>query len=273
MKHNRQLYSVAAFLSIAFSSSLNAASLPQLPKPYISRALHAVVLPIDDSVRKAFNLNPKDSDHGVVIVSVEPNGFAAKQGLVPGDVVGRVHGKKFRTPVELDEIITYHVKHKHPHTLISYHRAGKVYNIQPDITLDLLNLAIDVATVGSWSSWTTGYSFSYTEWYSSYPTTYWSESYTSSAAIIYEADHSKAFYDEYIENDHDHDGIIDVEDTDYVDTADDDIDDDGVLDNADDDIDGDGIDNAQDNDDDGSGYADDDPADDSGDESSVEEEQ
>ena len=272
MQNNRYSYIIVTLGSVMLSSTVSAGGLPQLPKPYISRALHAVVLPIDASVRQAFNLNPKDSDHGVVIVSVEPKGFAAKQGLVPGDVIGRVHGKKFKTPIELDEIITYHVKHKHPHTLISYHRAGQVYNIQPDLTLDLLNLAIDVATVGSWSSWTTGYSFSYSEWYSSYPTTYWSESYTSSAAIIYEADHSQAFYDEYIENDHDHDGIIDCEDTDYVDNADDDIDDDGVLDNADDDIDGDGIDNAHDSDDDGSGYNDDDPADDSSNESSGEEE-
>ena len=57
----------------------------KLPPPYVSRALDAVLLPIDDQVRKAFMLSPKDT--GVLVLSVEPNGVADKQNIMPGDVI------------------------------------------------------------------------------------------------------------------------------------------------------------------------------------------
>lgn len=62
-----------------------------LPKPYVSPALYAVLLPITAEVRKAFRLGKKAA--GVVVVSVDPGGTGELYGLEPGEVVTKLDGK------------------------------------------------------------------------------------------------------------------------------------------------------------------------------------
>lgn len=61
-----------------------------LPKPYVSPALDAVLLPITAEVRKAFRLGKKAA--GVVVVSVDPGGTGELYGLEPGEVVTKLDG-------------------------------------------------------------------------------------------------------------------------------------------------------------------------------------
>ena len=236
-----------------------AGDLPKLPKPYVSRGLRAVVMPIDQAVRTAFNLS-KHSRRGVVVVSVEPNGLAAREGFVPGDVIDRVHDRKFRSPIEMDEILAYWAKHNRPEAKISYYRAGKRHHKQPKLAWDLFSLAIDLATVGRWASWTSGYGFSYADYYA-YNSSYMTQSYSSSWTTISTTIESKAFNDEYIVDDQDHDGIPDAQDTDddndgIPDVQDTDEGNDGIDDAAEQDSDMDGTPDAQDADDDNDGTPD-----------------
>lgn len=76
-----------------------------LPKPYVSPALDAVLLPITAEVRKQFRLGKKAA--GVVVVSVEPGGTGELYGLEPGEVVTKLDGKIIRRPVDIDSSIRY----------------------------------------------------------------------------------------------------------------------------------------------------------------------
>jgi hypothetical protein len=79
-----------------------------LPKPYVSPALDAVLLPITAEVRKEFKLGKKAA--GLVIVSVDPGGVGELYGLEPGEVITELDDKALRRPVDLDSMIRYKLK-------------------------------------------------------------------------------------------------------------------------------------------------------------------
>lgn len=245
-----------------------AGDLPKLPKPYVSRGLRAVVMPIDQAVRTAFNLSTR-ARRGVVVVSVEPNGLAAREGFVPGDVIDRVHDRKFRSPIEMDEILAYWAKNNRPEAKISYYRAGKRQYKQSKVAWDLFSLAVDLATVGRWTSWTSGYGFSYADYYA-YNSSYVTQSYSSSWTTISTTIESKSFQEEYADDDMDDDGTPDTQDIDddndgIPDGEDTDEGNDGIDDAAEEDQDYDGTPDADDNDDDNDGTTDEQDIDDDGD--------
>ena len=76
-----------------------------LPKPYVSRSLDAVLLPVTDAVRAEFGLGRKAA--GAVVASVEPGGTGAFHGIEPGDVISKVGGKLIRRPVDIDSMLRY----------------------------------------------------------------------------------------------------------------------------------------------------------------------
>lgn len=76
-----------------------------LPKPYVSRSLDLVLLPVTDAVRKEFKLGKKAA--GAVVASVEPGGTGEFFGIEPGDVISQVEGKLIRRPVDVDSILRY----------------------------------------------------------------------------------------------------------------------------------------------------------------------
>ena len=98
---------------LALGLSLAAALLPAgaalaekgLPKPHVSPALDAVLLPITAEVRKEFKLGKKAA--GVVVVSVDPGGVAELYGLEPGEVITELDDKIIRRPVDIDSMIRY----------------------------------------------------------------------------------------------------------------------------------------------------------------------
>ena len=219
-----------------------------LPAPYISRALDAVLLPIDDAVRSAFALAADDT--GVLVIATEPGGVADSQGILPGDVISKVRGHAIVSPIDLDEVVYYWILQNDFDFGFDYYRDGVLAATLFTITLDLYESSFDMASVSSWSSWTTETSFSYEEFYEEYSVEM-TESYESSEFLIEETVSSEEYAAELTSEaaddaaDSDGDGIDDAEDADD---------------------DGDGVDDAEDTDDDGDGVDDTDEADDGGDE-------
>ena len=94
---------VAALLLIL--SATVPAQAKGLPKPHVSPALDAVLMPITAEVRKEFKLGKKAA--GAVIVSVDPGGTAELYGMEPGDVITQLDGKVIRRPVDIDSMVKY----------------------------------------------------------------------------------------------------------------------------------------------------------------------
>lgn len=215
-----------------------------LPSPYVSRALGAVLIPIDDSVRSVFALAAEDQ--GVLVLATEPGGVADSQGIMAGDVIAQVRGHKITDPIELDEVVYYWITQGIFDFGFDYYRDGILTAADLQITLELYETAIDMASVSSWSSWSVETSFSYAEFYEEYSVEM-SESYETSESVIEESVTSEEFTDE----------LTTEEATDEIDS-----DGDGIDDAEDTDDDGDGIDDADDTDDDGDGVDDADEGDD-----------
>ena len=75
-----------------------------LPKPYVSPALDAVLLPITAEVRKEFKLGKKAA--GLVIVSVDPGGVGELYGLEPGEVITELDDKGAR--IQIRQVSNFH---------------------------------------------------------------------------------------------------------------------------------------------------------------------
>lgn len=163
------LLACAAHLTLAtagYSTTATAAGGHTLPSPYVSRAFDAVLLPIDDSVRAAFNLDP--SETGVFVLAVEPGGVADLQGVAPGDVISEVKGHAILEPIQLDEVVYYWLGKGTTDFGYTYYRAGKPTRAKTSITLEQYTTIIEIATVATWVSWSVDASFSYSEFYSEY---------------------------------------------------------------------------------------------------------
>jgi len=242
-----------------------------LPAPYVSRALDAVLMPINNAVRKAFKLKKKDQ--GVLVISVEPKGVAARRGIMPGDVLSTIKGRKIRKPIDVDIISYYWIEQGIVDFLIDLFRGDEEIVYECGISRDDYFSAIDVAGIASWTAWSVSTSFSYSEFYSEYSESI-STSYQSSETTIEQVATSQEFKDEIandakdtdgdgqpdgVDPDNDNDGVPDEADQDadgdgQADAPD--SDNDGIADGNDNDGDNDGVPDTADTDDDGDGTAD-----------------
>jgi hypothetical protein len=102
-----KLRTLLAALAGAALLALSGAAMAEkgLPKPHVSPALDAVLLPITAEVRREFKLGKKAA--GVVVVSVDPGGVGELYGLEPGEVLTKLDGKVIRRPVDIDSMIRY----------------------------------------------------------------------------------------------------------------------------------------------------------------------
>ncbi len=154
-----------------------------LPKPYVSRALKAVLMPVTKSVAKKFRL--AKGAKGVMVVSVQPDGIAKMAGLKPGDVISSILGYKVRQPIDVDTIIAYYLTNGvTDYALVGARKNGRTYRAVTPITWDYYYLPIDVYSVYEWTSFSYS-SYSYTEYYSYYSETIIS-SYEYSETLIEE---------------------------------------------------------------------------------------
>lgn len=73
------------------------------PAPVLSRALDAVLMPIDDDTRSRFAL--ADEQTGALVLAVAPGGLADIYGISPGDTISEISGLSFAWPDEIDAIV------------------------------------------------------------------------------------------------------------------------------------------------------------------------
>jgi hypothetical protein len=135
-----------------------------LPAPQISKALDALLLPVNKAVIKQFKL--KKGERGVLVLSVKKGGVADKQGIKPGDVLSEVHGHKVHKPVDVDIAVSRDLKAGKPDIALAVLRDGAPVAVAAVITLEEYNEAVSVTEVSSWESDTTETSFSYSEYVS-----------------------------------------------------------------------------------------------------------
>lgn len=230
----RKLAISAGFVA-AFAMPAMAAT---LPAPYVSRALDAVLIPVDDEVRGAFGL--KAEDKGVMVLAVAPGGIADSAGIKAGDVIGRAYGQDVSQPIDLDEIVYYWInKGTYDFGFDVWHEGAAVYYTST-ITLESYSEVIDVTTVSSWSSYSYE-GFSYEEYSSEYSSEI-TESYESSETMIAETTSSEEYAAEATAEVEGDDPSMDTDADGTPDVSDTDDDNDGTADMADEDANGDGSD-------------------------------
>ena len=135
-----------------------------MPAPSISKALDALLLPVNKAVAKKFKL--AKGEHGVLVLSVKPGGVADKQGIKPGDVLSEVHGHKVHKPVDVDVAVRRDLKAGHSDIALSLQRDGTPVAVAAVITMESYSEAVSVTEVATWESDTSDASFSYSEYVS-----------------------------------------------------------------------------------------------------------
>ena len=192
-----------------------------LPEPYLSKALGAILIPVNAEVRKTFKLKKKKQ--GVLILAVQPGGLAAKKGLKVGDVIDNVKkgnatssngkktkskagktgkGKAIRKPADLDAAILYWLDRGCDGFYFIGSSDGVYFNRYSVITYDMYNYPYDLETIYAWDNTWYGADYAYSEYsynYSEYMTSYSSqitETYTYSETYMSEVMSSSEFTSE-----------------------------------------------------------------------------
>ena len=137
----------------------------ELPRPYVSRALDAVLLPVDGAVISAFGLSAKDS--GALVLATEPGGTADKAGILPGDVISNVRGTRVKDPVQLDSVVWYWILSGVFDFGWEIYRGGEYTYYEWVITEEEYWTEIDILSAASWTSWEYE-SWSYSAYYEEY---------------------------------------------------------------------------------------------------------
>ncbi len=199
----------ALALVLCLGAPAEAKNAPQLPAPYVSRALDAVVIPIDQAVRKAFKLKKKD--RGVLVLAVMPKGVAARNGIRAGDVLRSIKGYRITKATDVDAIVYYWITQNLFDFSFDFGRGGAYTYYTWPVTRDDYSYVIDTTTISTWESWSVEtYSFSYTEYYESYSSEI-VESYSTSETIVEQEVSSQSFVEEVTTSaaDSDNDGTPD----------------------------------------------------------------
>ena len=226
---------VAIALGGALLAQAAQAAPHKLPEPYMSKALEALVMPVEPSVRSLFKLGVKEE--GMLVLAVKPGGNAARQGIQAGDVIGHVKGRGIKKPSELDAIFYYFLKKGGTGFPIAYNRGGKPAVNHYRINLTQYQTVLDPASVGSWTSSSSFTSFFNFQQFVVEFATELAASYVNSQSQIDQMVSSQEFSSSFT--------------ADHIDT-----DGDGIVDSADNDDDGDGVPDARDHDEDGDGVLD-----------------
>lgn len=166
-----------------------------LPNPYVSRALDAVLLPIDATVTSAFALAADDT--GVLVLAVEPGGVADTSGIAPGDVITMVKGHVIIDPIDLDAVVYYWLEQGLFDFVFDGWHEGQSFSTASVVTYESYIEVIEITTVETWTSYSSE-SFSYSEYYAEYSEEM-TETYESSETTIEESVTSEEFTAEMTE--------------------------------------------------------------------------
>lgn len=176
----------------AFAVPQAAAQGPSLPKPFVSRAVDATLLELTPAVRSTFGIRP--NVQGVFVLSTDPTGIAAQNGIVPGDVITDIRGRRVSKPIDVDTQVLYWLKRGDTAFQFAGSRGGNPFSAAAQITLALFDAAIDLALIGSWGSYSYG-GFSYAEYYTEYSSVI-VEEYSYSETVIEQTIESASFESE-----------------------------------------------------------------------------
>jgi hypothetical protein len=161
---------LAAALALPVATAPSLAPFPALaqtvlPSPYLSYALDALLMPIDDTVRATFGLAPEDS--GVFVLATAPGGLAEGAGLLPGDVLDYVQGEEILSPEYLDSIIWNWLQLGITDYAFDGKRAGAALVTETVITIEYWEETVEIVEISSWSSYSYE-GFSYEEYSTEY---------------------------------------------------------------------------------------------------------
>src|SRR5690606_2502589 len=250
----------------AFSATLD------LPPPYVSRALGAVLIPINHASRHRYQIPPKL--HGVYVLAVSPRGAAARQGIRPGDVLATVRDHPILVPSDVDRLVWGALAVSVTDFLFGVARGSDIVHVNTNITVNNFNQTINVNNINNWTSVETQNNWTQivNQYNTNISTSITDNSYRSDVSVPEPGqnfDGTNRTADDIPEpgqnlssDDIDDDDVDDLDDSD---DSDDDIDDGDSDDDADDadDTDDDDFDDSDDSDDDiDDGDSDDDDADD-----------
>ncbi len=181
---------------VAMGGVVLPATAQDLPTPYVSRALDAVLLPVDEGVISAFGLHP--DDFGSLVLATQPGGTADQAGILPGDVISIVRGKPVYDPVELDSVVWYWIMQGVADFGWELYRGEEYYYVDWLVTEEEFWTEIDVYEAANWTSWSYE-GWSYSEYYESYSEVL-VEEYSYSETWIEETVTSEEFVSETVES-------------------------------------------------------------------------
>ncbi|MEO6300387.1 MAG: hypothetical protein ABIV25_14200 [Paracoccaceae bacterium] len=164
-----------------------------LPKPYVSKALRAVLMPVTKEVARKFRL--ARGAKGVMVVSVKPDGLGKLAGLKPGDVISTILGRQVKKPSDVDTIIAYFLAGgTSDYQIGGTRKGGRTFRAATYITPAYFYQPFDVYSAYTWTSFSyQTYSYSeYVSYYSRDITT----SYQRSETYISETISSSTFVQE-----------------------------------------------------------------------------
>ncbi|MER8712512.1 PDZ domain-containing protein [Mesorhizobium sp. M1295] len=146
---------MTAVVSVAVPHTINVAhaSKYDLPKPYVSRALNAVLIPINHASRHRYQIPPKL--RGVYVLAVAPHGVAARQGIRPGDVLATVRHQPISTPTDVDRLVWAALAVSATSFLFGVNRGTEVADVvevNANITVNNFNTNISVNNISQWTS-------------------------------------------------------------------------------------------------------------------------
>ncbi|MER9769436.1 PDZ domain-containing protein [Mesorhizobium sp. M0189] len=146
---------MTAVVSVAVPHTINVAhaSKYDLPKPYVSRALNAVLIPINHASRHRYQIPPKL--RGVYVLAVAPHGVAARQGIRPGDVLATVRHQPISTPTDVDRLVWAALAVSATSFLFGVNRGTEVADVvevNTNITVSNFNTNISVNNISQWTS-------------------------------------------------------------------------------------------------------------------------
>ncbi|EXL03631.1 hypothetical protein BG36_11555 [Aquamicrobium defluvii] len=140
---------LAAGLSIPYAAPAFSASF-DLPPPYVSRALGAVLIPINHASRHRYQIPPKL--HGVYVLAVSPRGAAARQGIKPGDVLATVRDHPILVPADVDRLVWGALAVSVTDFLFGVARGSDIVHVNTNITVNNFNQTINVNNINNWTS-------------------------------------------------------------------------------------------------------------------------
>lgn len=146
----------------------------------LSRALGAVLVPVNDETIKKFKI--KGAKSGMMIVSMQPDGVAKEAGFLPGDVITKINGMTITDLVTLDEIVFFALGEDVVDFTSDGFRDGKEITMTYTVTLEAASKPIDFDSIATWTFWDFD-GFDYDGFYSEYSVEL-TESYELSEEVV-----------------------------------------------------------------------------------------